>query len=58
MAGTGEGVPRWVKVAAIVAAVVVLFVVAMMLVGGGGMGHQIPSHGDNASSAPSTGGFE
>lgn len=56
MAGTGEGVPRWMKVVGIVAAVVVLLVVAMMLIGGGGFGHQIPNHGGDASSAPPSGG--
>jgi hypothetical protein len=32
------GMPRWVKVAAIVAAVVALVVVIAMLIGGGGHG--------------------
>ncbi|MEW1839711.1 hypothetical protein AB0392_17350 [Nonomuraea angiospora] len=56
MAGTGEGIPRWVKVAGIAAAVVVLLFVVMMLVGGGGLGHKIPNHFGTQSSAPPAGG--
>ncbi|MFB4280247.1 MULTISPECIES: hypothetical protein [unclassified Nonomuraea] len=56
MAGTGDGMARWVKVAGIVAAIVVLLVIAMMLIRGGGLGHQIPSHGGGASGAPPVGG--
>ncbi|TMR95064.1 hypothetical protein [Nonomuraea basaltis] len=52
MTGTGEGIPRWVKLAGIVAAVLILLVVVMMLIGGGGLGHKIPSHGGGPVSAP------
>ncbi|WP_170223317.1 hypothetical protein [Nonomuraea turkmeniaca] len=45
MAGTRDGIPRWMKVAGIVAAVLILLFVVMMLVVGGGLGHTIPRHG-------------
>ncbi|GAA2988161.1 hypothetical protein [Streptosporangium longisporum] len=48
MAGAGDGIPRWAKLAGLVVAVLILLFVVMMLVGGGGMGHRIPDHGGGA----------
>jgi hypothetical protein len=45
------GMPRWVKVLAIVVAVVVLLIVATILIGGGG--HSPRRHGGAGGDAPS-----
>ena len=44
-AGDDTGIPRWVKILAIVALVVVLLVVIVMVVGGGPGGHTPPEGG-------------
>lgn len=58
-ASSAGGVPRWVKVSAVVAVVVVLFLGVMALVAGGdhGPGRHVPSGaGDAPGASPMQGG--
>jgi hypothetical protein len=49
---SSTGIPRWVKVVAIVVAIMALLVVVMMLVGGGGRHNPLRHVGERGSISP------